>query len=202
MHELVGEEDGPTIGISAVDPRQREHRLAGHPRPVPAAARTMPLKGRILLLPVANRPGLRGQPALHAARRAQPQPRISRQPARQLHPAARHGAHRRIPQQDRRASSTCIPAPTGRRSTTSTSGTTRRLSRAFGSKLLYRPVDGKEGTVYAGTTKIGHPRRARHPGRGDRARRRHRRPDALCEAHRRRPAEHAAACSAPIAGRA
>jgi predicted deacylase len=28
-----------------------------------------------------------------------------------------------------------------------------RLSRAFGSKVLYRPVDNKQGTVFAGTTK-------------------------------------------------
>ena len=32
LHELVGEADGPTIGIVGCDPRQREYRLAGDAR--------------------------------------------------------------------------------------------------------------------------------------------------------------------------
>ena len=186
MHELIGEEDGPTIGISAsihgnentgsqaiLDLfRQLQDDAPQGTHPAPAGRQC---------------PGLRGQPALHAPRRAQPEPRISRQPARQLHPAARQG---RSPT----TSSSRIDIHLDLHS-----GTDRptvdyvyiwndeALSRAFGSKVLYRPVEGKEGTVYCRHHQVGDPRRAGHPCRGGGARRRHRRPDALRGAHGRRP---------------
>ena len=59
------------------------------------------------------------------------------------------------------------------------------LSRSFGSKVLYRPTQGKEGTMFSGTTKAVTLDRRSIPVVRDRTWRRHRRSDALRRARRR-----------------
>src|SRR5690606_3867982 len=53
MHELVGEEDGPTIGISA-SIHGNENTGSQAILDLFRVLKEMPIKGRILLLPVAN----------------------------------------------------------------------------------------------------------------------------------------------------
>ena len=160
VHPRAGRrEDGPTVGISRVDPRQREHRLAGHPRSVP------PAQGHAAQGPHPAAAGrqsarLRRQPPLHPARRAEPQPRVSRRRPRQLHPAARRRARPANTSTRSTPTSTSIRAPTGRPSTTSTSGTTRGCRAPSARRCCTARPQGKTARVYTGTTKIGDHRQA------------------------------------------
>ena len=151
LHELVGEEDGPTIGISG---SIHGNENAGSQAIVDLyrILKDQPLKGRILLLPVAN-------------------------------PRAFAVNHRFTPIDELNLNREFPGNPKGNYTQQLAhsiaaefldkidihldlhSGTDRPtvdyvyiwndepLSRAFGSKVLYRPVQGKDGTVYSGTTK-------------------------------------------------
>lgn len=151
MHELVGEKDGPTIGISG---SIHGNENAGSQAIVDLyrVLKDMPLKGRILLLPVAN-------------------------------PRAFAVNHRFTPIDELNLNREFPGNPKGNYTQQLAhaiaaefldkidvhldlhSGTDRPtvdyvyiwndepLSRAFGSKVLYRPVQGKDGTVFSGTTK-------------------------------------------------
>lgn len=151
MHELVGETDGPTIGISG---SIHGNENAGSQAIVDLfrILKDTPLKGRILLLPVAN-------------------------------PRAFAVNHRFTPIDELNLNREFPGNPNGNYTQQLAhaiaaqfldkidvhldlhSGTDRPtvdyvyiwndepLSRAFGSKVLYRPAQGKDGTVFSGTTK-------------------------------------------------
>lgn len=151
MHELVGEEDGPTVGISG---SIHGNENAGSQAIVDLfrLLRTMPLKGRILLLPVAN------ARAFAVNRRFTPIDELN--------------LNREFPGDIKGNYTQQLAAAITREFLDKIdihldlhSGTDRPtvdyvyiwndepLSRAFGSKCLYRPSAGKAGTVFSGTTK-------------------------------------------------
>jgi predicted deacylase len=151
IHELVGETDGPTIGISA---SIHGNENAGSQAILELYRRIkhMPLKGRILLLPVAN-------PRAFAVNH-------------RFTPLDELNLNREFPGDDRGNYTQQLAFALARDYFAKIdvnidlhSGTDRPtvdyvyiwsdegLSRAFGSKILYRPTTGKAGTVYAGTTK-------------------------------------------------
>ena len=162
LHELVGEQDGPTVGICGLDPRQREYRLASDPRLFRALKR-LPLKGRILLLPVANPRAFavnhRFTPIdelnLNREFPGDPQGNYTQQLAAAI--------SARVSREDRRPLSTCTPAPTGRPSTTSTSGTTSRCRAPSDRRSSTARRREKTARVYSGTTKAVTLDRRRHP---------------------------------------
>lgn len=149
--EMVGETDGPTIGISA-SIHGNENAGSQAILELYRALEDTPLKGRLLLLPVAN-------------------------------PRAFAVNHRFTPLDELNLNREFPGSPTGTYTQQLAhaltrdyfdkidvhidlhSGTDRptvdyvylwndeALSRAFGSKVLYRPTEGKGGTVYAGTSK-------------------------------------------------
>jgi predicted deacylase len=151
MHELVGETDGPTIGISG---SIHGNENAGSQAIVDLfrILKDLPLKGRIVLLPVAN-------------------------------PRAFAVNHRFTPIDELNLNREFPGNPNGNYTQQLAyaisaqfldkidvhldlhSGTDRptvdyvyiwndeALSRSFGSKVLYRPAQGKDGTVFSGTTK-------------------------------------------------
>ena len=186
MTEISSGKDGPTVGISGAIHGNEPTGSRDHPR-LFRKVKDMPIKGRLLLLPVAN-------PWAYAKnRRFTPidELNLNREfpgdRERQLHPDARRRDHARVPREDRRPSRSSTPAPTGRRSTTSTSGTTRSCRAASDSKVLYRPHAGQgRHDVFSGTTKAVTLDRRNIPVLRDRTRRRHRRAEALCRARRRR----------------
>ena len=124
MHELVGEQDGPTIGISA-SIHGNENTGSQAILDLYRIIKDMPLKGRILLLPVANPQSFAVNHRFTPLDRAESQPRIPGRPrgnyTQQLADALAREFFDKID-----ANLTCIPAPTGRPSTMSISGTTRR----------------------------------------------------------------------------
>ena len=165
MHELVGEEDGPTIGISA-SIHGNENTGSQVILDLYRALKDMPLKGRHPAPAGRQSAGLRRQsPALHADRRAQSQPRIPGRSAGNYTPAARRGASRASSSTRSTCISTCIPAPIARPSTTSTSGTTKRC-RAPSARRSSIARAGKAGHGLRRHHQVGHPRPAQHPGRG------------------------------------
>ena len=151
IHELVGEEDGPTIGISA-SIHGNENTGSQAILDLYRALKDQPLKGRILLLPVANpyafavneRFATIDKVDLNRQFPGNPKGTYSQQLAHALTNEFLNVIDVHIDLH---------------------SGTDRptvdyvyiwndeRLSRAFGSKLLYRPVENKQGTVFGGTTK-------------------------------------------------
>lgn len=151
IHELVGEEDGPTIGISA-SIHGNENTGSQAVLDLYRALKDQPLKGRILLLPVANpyafavneRFATIDKVDLNRQFPGNPKGTYSQQLAHALTNEFLNVIDVHIDLH---------------------SGTDRptvdyvyiwndeRLSRAFGSKLLYRPVENKQGTVFGGTTK-------------------------------------------------
>ncbi|KQT42845.1 succinate dehydrogenase [Devosia sp. Leaf420] len=151
IHELVGEEDGPTIGISA-SIHGNENSGSQAVLDLYRALKDQPLKGRILLLPVANpyafavneRFATIDKVDLNRQFPGNPKGTYSQQLAHALTNEFLNVIDVHIDLH---------------------SGTDRptvdyvyiwndeRLSRAFGSKLLYRPVENKQGTVFGGTTK-------------------------------------------------
>lgn len=162
MHELVGETDGPTVGISA---SIHGNENAGSQAILELFRRLkdMPLKGRIVLLPVANPRAFavnhRFTPLdeLNLNREFPGDPRgtYTQQLAHAL--AAEYF--------DKIDANVDLHSGTDRPTVDyvyiwSDEG----LSRAFGSKILYRPTEGKTGTVYTGTTKtVTTERRAQMP---------------------------------------
>jgi predicted deacylase len=151
MHELIGEEDGPTIGISA-SIHGNENTGSQAILDLFRQLRTLPLKGRILLLPVAN------ARAFAVNRRFTPLDELN------LNREFPGNARGNYTQQLARALTDNFLSRIDMHLDLH-SGTDRptvdyvyiwndeALSRAFGSTVLYRPVEGKEGTVYSGTTK-------------------------------------------------
>lgn len=151
MTELVGESDGPTIGISG---SIHGNENAGSQAIVDLfrVLKDMPLKGRIVLMPVAN------PRAFAVNHRFTP---IDELNLNREFPGNPKGNYT---QQLARAISTEFLEKIDIHIDLH-SGTDRPtvdyvyiwndepLSRAFGSKCLYRPVQGKEGTVFDGTTK-------------------------------------------------
>jgi predicted deacylase len=151
MHEMIGEEDGPTIGISA-SIHGNENTGSQAILDLFRLLQTLRLKGRILLLPVAN------ARAFAVNRRFTPLDELN------LNREFPGNARGNYTQQLARALTDHFLSRIDVHLDLH-SGTDRptvdyvyiwndeALSRAFGSTILYRPVEGKEGTVYAGTTK-------------------------------------------------
>jgi predicted deacylase len=151
LHEIVGEADGPTIGISASihgnEPTGTEIILD-----LFRAITDMRIKGRFLLLPVAN-------PRAYAVNR-------------RFTPLDELNLNREFPGDVTGNYTQQLAAAIAREFLEKIdvhldfhSGTDRptvdyvyiwsdeALSRSFGSKVLYRPTLGREGTVFSGTTK-------------------------------------------------
>ena len=150
MHELVGETDGPTIGISA-SIHGNENTGSQAIVDIFRAIKDLPLKGRILLMPVAN------PRAFAVNHRFTPLDELN---LNREFPGDSHGNYT---QQLALAINTEFLSKIDAHIDLH-SGTDRptvdyvyiwndeKLSRAFGSKLLYRPTQGKDGTVFGGTT--------------------------------------------------
>jgi predicted deacylase len=151
INELVGETDGPTIGISG-SIHGNENTGSQAILELYRKIKDLPLKGRILLLPVANPRSFaanhRHNPLdqLNLNREFPGDPRGTY--TQQLADALASEFFAKIEYNLDLHSGTDRPtvdyvymwnAP--------------ELSRAFGSKVLYQPVEGKVGTVYAGTSK-------------------------------------------------
>ena len=151
VHELVGEQDGPTIGISG---SIHGNENAGSQAVLEffRAIKDLPLKGRILLLPVANPRAFavnhRFTPLdeLNLNREFPGDPRGNY--TQQLADALANNYFNELDYHIDLHSGTDRPTVDY-----VYIWNDEPLSRAFGSKCLYRPVEGKAGTVYAGTTK-------------------------------------------------
>lgn len=151
MHELVGETDGPTIGFSAAV-HGNENIGAQALLEIYRIVKDMPLKGRILMLPVAN------PRAMAVNHRFTPidELNLSRE-----FPGNRKGNYT----QQLAAAMTSEFLEKIDVHVDMHAGTDRptvdyvyiwndeKLSRSFGSKVLYRPDMQKEGPVYAGSTR-------------------------------------------------
>jgi predicted deacylase len=151
IHELVGEVDGATVGISA-SIHGNENAGSQAVLELYRRIREMPIKGRLLLLPVAN-------PRAFAVNH-------------RFTPLDELNLNREFPGDDRGTYTQQLAFALAREffdridaNIDLHSGTDRptvdyvyiwsdeALSRAFGSKILYRPTPGKTGTIYSGTTK-------------------------------------------------
>ncbi|MFI5015272.1 MAG: succinylglutamate desuccinylase/aspartoacylase family protein [Hyphomicrobiales bacterium] len=151
MHEIIGEADGPTVGISGAihgnEPTGTEIILDLY-----RAIKDMTIKGRLLLLPVAN-------PRAYAVNR-------------RFTPIDELNLNREFPGDATGNYTQQLAAAISREFLERIdvhldfhSGTDRptvdyvyiwndeALSRSFGSKVLYRPQVDKQGTVFSGTTK-------------------------------------------------
>ena len=151
MHEISGGRDGPTVGISGVihgnEPTGAEIILD-----LFRVVRDMPIRGRLLLLPVAN-------PWAYAKnRRFTPTDELNLN--REFPGNASGNFTQQLADAITREFLEKIDAHLDFHS-----GTDRptvdyvywwndeRLSRSFGSKILYRPDEAREGTMFSGTTK-------------------------------------------------
>lgn len=151
IHELVGENDGPTVGISA-SIHGNENAGSQAILDLYRVLKETPINGRILLLPVAN-------PRAFAVNH-------------RFTPLDELNLNREFPGDDRGNYTQQLAHALTKQyfdkieaNIDLHSGTDRPtvdyvyiwsdegLSRAFGSKILYRPTTGKTGTVYSGTTK-------------------------------------------------
>ena len=151
MHELVGEEDGPTIGISA-SVHGNENAGSQAILDLFRAIRGLPLKGRIVLLPVAN------PRAFAVNHRFTPLDELNLNREFPGDPAGTYTQQLAHAMTEEFLSKIDVHIDLH-------SGTDRPtvdyvyiwsdepLSRAFGSKILYRPTSGMGGTLYVGTTK-------------------------------------------------
>ena len=152
LHDITGQRDGPTVGISASihsdEPTETEIILE-----LFRLLQTLPLRGRLLLLPVAN-------PRAYAANC-------------RFTPVDELNLNREFPG-DANGNYTQQLAAAITREFLGVidvhldfhSGTDRptvdyvyiwndeKLSRSFGSTVLYRPRQTREGTMFAGTTKV------------------------------------------------
>lgn len=152
LHEIVGEEDGPTVGISGVihgdEPTGTEIILDVYRR-----IRDMRIKGRLLILPVSNPRAYgankRNTPvdALNLNREFPGDPRGTY--TQQLAHAITSEFLEKIDAHIDFHSGTDRPTVDY-----VYIWNDEALSRAFGSKVLFRPAQGREGTVYNGTTKV------------------------------------------------
>jgi len=151
IHELVGESDGPTVGISA-SIHGNENAGSQAILDLYRVLQGMKLKGRILLLPVANPKAFavnhRFTPLdeLNLNREFPGDPRGNY--TQQLAHALAEEYFAKLDANIDLHSGTDRPT-VDYVYIWSDEG----LSRAFGSKILYRPTTGKTGTVYTGTTK-------------------------------------------------
>jgi predicted deacylase len=151
IHEIVGDGDGPTVGVSGVihgnEPTGTEIILELY-----RAIQPMRLRGRLLLLPVSN-------PRAYAANR-------------RCTPIDDLNLNREFPGDPKGTYTQQLAHAIAKEFLEKIdvhidfhSGTDRptvdyvyiwndeALSRSFGSKVLYRPQIGREGTIYAGTTR-------------------------------------------------
>ncbi|UXN73537.1 succinylglutamate desuccinylase/aspartoacylase family protein [Devosia sp. A8/3-2] len=151
VHELVGEEDGPTIGISA-SIHGNENTGSQAILELFHILKTMPLKGRILLLPVAN-------PSAFAVNERFAT--IDKVDLNRQFPGSPKGTYSQqlayaLTEHYFNVIDMHIDLHSGTDRPTVDYvyiWNDEQLSRAFGSKLLYRPVENKQGTVFGGTTK-------------------------------------------------
>lgn len=151
MVELVGEEDGPTVGISA-SVHGNENAGSQAILDLYRAIKDQPLKGRIVLLPVAN------PRAFAVNHRFTPLDELNLNREFPGDPSGTYTQQLAHAMTEEFLSKIDVHIDLH-------SGTDRptvdyvyiwsdeALSRAFGSKTLYRPTSGKGGTLYAGTTK-------------------------------------------------
>ncbi|MCR9138190.1 MAG: M14 family metallopeptidase [Alphaproteobacteria bacterium] len=151
MVELLGEEDGPTIGISA-SVHGNENAGSQAILDLYRAIKDQPLKGRIVLLPVAN------PRAFAVNHRFTPLDELNLNREFPGDPSGTYTQQLAHAMTEEFLSKIDVHIDLH-------SGTDRptvdyvyiwsdeALSRAFGSKILYRPTSGKGGTLYAGTTK-------------------------------------------------
>lgn len=151
MVELLGEEDGPTIGISA-SVHGNENAGSQAILDLFRAIKDQPLKGRIVLLPVAN------PRAFAVNHRFTPLDELNLNREFPGDPSGTYTQQLAHAMTEEFLSKIDVHIDLH-------SGTDRptvdyvyiwsdeALSRAFGSKILYRPTSGKGGTLYAGTTK-------------------------------------------------
>lgn len=151
IHELVGEEDGPTIGISA-SIHGNENTGSQAILDLYRALKDQPLKGRILLLPVANPYAFAVNERFATIDKVD----LNRQfPGNPKGTYSQQLAHA-MTNEFLNVIDVHIDLHSGTDRPTVDYvyiWNDERLSRAFGSKLLYRPVDNKQGTVFGGTTK-------------------------------------------------
>lgn len=152
IHELTGSQgDGPTIGISAAI-HGNENTSAQIIRALFPRLRAAPLRGRLLLLPVAN------PRAMAVNRRFTPVDELN---LNRLFPGDPHGWH-----SDQLAHAITrlflekidahidVHAGTDRPTVDYTYILNHEaLSRSFGSRVLYEPREGSVGTTFTGTTK-------------------------------------------------
>lgn len=151
MHEIIGEADGPTVGISGAI-HGNESTGTEIILDLYRAIKDVRIKGRLLLLPVAN-------PRAYAVNR-------------RFTPIDELNLNREFPGDATGNYTQQLAAAISREFLEKIdvhldfhSGTDRptvdyvyiwndeALSRSFGSKVLYRPQLGKQGTVFSGTTK-------------------------------------------------
>jgi len=151
IHELVGEEDGPTIGISA-SIHGNENTGSQAILDLYRALKDQPLKGRILLLPVANPYAFAVNERFATIDKVD----LNRQfPGNPKGTYSQQLAHA-MTNEFLNVIDVHIDLHSGTDRPTVDYvyiWNDERLSRAFGSKLLYRPVENKQGTVFGGTTK-------------------------------------------------
>jgi predicted deacylase len=151
IHELVGEEDGPTIGISA-SIHGNENTGSQAVLDLYRALKDQPLKGRILLLPVANPYAFAVNERFATIDKVD----LNRQfPGNPKGTYSQQLAHA-MTNEFLNVIDVHIDLHSGTDRPTVDYvyiWNDERLSRAFGSKLLYRPVENKQGTVFGGTTK-------------------------------------------------
>ena len=151
IHELVGEEDGPTIGISA-SIHGNENTGSQAILDLYRALKDQKLKGRILLLPVANPYAFAVNERFATIDKVD----LNRQfPGNPKGTYSQQLAHA-MTNEFLNVIDVHIDLHSGTDRPTVDYvyiWNDERLSRAFGSKLLYRPVENKQGTVFGGTTK-------------------------------------------------
>jgi predicted deacylase len=150
LHELIGEQDGPTVGISGCI-HGNENTGSQAILELHRALKSAPLKGRILFLPVAN------VRAFAVNRRFTP---IDELNLNREFPGDPKGNYTQqlaaaITREFLEKIDIHIDLHAGTDRPTVDYVYIRNdepLSRAFGSKILYRPTEGKGGTVFSGTT--------------------------------------------------
>lgn len=151
IHELVGEEDGPTIGISA-SIHGNENTGSQAILELFNIIKDMPLKGRILLLPVANPSAFAVNERFATIDKVD----LNRQfPGNPKGTYSQQLAHA-LTNEYLNVIDVHIDLHSGTDRPTVDYvyiWNDEKLSRAFGSTVLYRPVENKQGTVFGGTTK-------------------------------------------------
>ncbi len=151
MHELAGEGDGPTVGISAAV-HGNENTGSQVILELYRQIKDMRLNGRIILLPVVN-------PTAFAVN--QRFATLDKVDLNRQFPGSANGTYsqqlaKAVSDEFFRKIDVSIDLHSGTDRPTVDYvyiWNDEKLSRAFGSKVLYRPVPDKQGTVFAGTSK-------------------------------------------------